>query len=298
VSFLQRKGGANRNHRIAVPALLAPLELLEDLIPIVGEIADLAEIAATPAIIQGCVKGIEKEGKAEFKVFGKKHTLSMGEPSEKPEDRPPKTSHDSAKTSSKDSCTKPPERRGLEERMDCRKTVTSYSDGPTSEIYDRHVVECPLAQYPQACQHYSSAIRYAGNPEFNPVTCSANRRDRDFNLEGEALARWSKEHKPVWRSWMRRPQKLCQRDEWPPAEFWQGGDGQYIRYNHREDNGGAGQKWAGFCTDWSKVPTTCVAGTEHEIRPANQRLPVTISCRKQVTLKGISRSYFLTFFDH
>jgi chitinase len=63
--------------RIAVPALLAPLELAEDLIPIVGEILDIAEIAATPALIQLCVKGVEKEGKAEFKVFGKKHTLSV-----------------------------------------------------------------------------------------------------------------------------------------------------------------------------------------------------------------------------
>lgn len=43
-----------------------------------GEILDIAEIAVTPALIQGCVKGIEKEGKAEFKVFGKKHTLSTG----------------------------------------------------------------------------------------------------------------------------------------------------------------------------------------------------------------------------
>ncbi|CAK7209923.1 hypothetical protein SBRCBS47491_000609 [Sporothrix bragantina] len=63
--------------RIAIPALLAPLELLEDLIPIIGEILDAIEIAATPALIQGCVKGIEKEGKAEFKVFGKKHTVSI-----------------------------------------------------------------------------------------------------------------------------------------------------------------------------------------------------------------------------
>lgn len=63
--------------RVAVPALLAPLELLEDLIPIVGELLDIAEVLATPALIKACVKGIEKEGKAEFKVFGKKHTLSV-----------------------------------------------------------------------------------------------------------------------------------------------------------------------------------------------------------------------------
>lgn len=63
--------------RIAVPALLLPLEALEDLIPIIGEILDIAEVAATPALIRACVKGVEKEGKAEFKVFGKKHTLSV-----------------------------------------------------------------------------------------------------------------------------------------------------------------------------------------------------------------------------
>ena len=61
--------------RVAVPALLAPLEAIEAAIPIIGEIADIAEIAATPLIIEGCVKGIEKAGKAEFKVFGKTHTL-------------------------------------------------------------------------------------------------------------------------------------------------------------------------------------------------------------------------------
>jgi hypothetical protein len=69
--------------RVAVPALLASLERVEDLIPIVGEILDLVEIAATPAIIQGCVDGIEKEGKAEFKVFGKTHSLTMDEPKTK-----------------------------------------------------------------------------------------------------------------------------------------------------------------------------------------------------------------------
>lgn len=91
--------------RVAVPALLAPLELLEDLIPIVGEIADAVEIAATPAIIEGCVKGIEKEGKAEFKVFGKEHTLAMDSPKTKPTDvpdRPPAKGDNPSKTGDKD----------------------------------------------------------------------------------------------------------------------------------------------------------------------------------------------------
>lgn len=75
---------------------------------------DIAEIAATPALIQACVKGVEKEGQAEFKVFGKKHTLSMNKPTEKPSaTRPPESSHSSAKTSS--SCPRQPN-RGLEKR--------------------------------------------------------------------------------------------------------------------------------------------------------------------------------------
>ncbi|KAJ5501720.1 Glycoside hydrolase superfamily [Penicillium expansum] len=103
--------------RVAVPALLAPLEALEDLIPIIGEIADLVEIAATPAIIQGCVKGIEKEGSAEFKVFGKKHTVSA-------------SNHPPAKTGDKGEPTcKPKAKRGSEIRA-APKPV------PTESIYD------------------------------------------------------------------------------------------------------------------------------------------------------------------
>lgn len=53
-----------------------------------GEILDLTEIAATPAIIEGCVKGIEKEGNAEFKVFGKTESLSLDLCKTKPTDVP------------------------------------------------------------------------------------------------------------------------------------------------------------------------------------------------------------------
>ncbi len=108
--------------RVAVPALLVPLELLEDVIPIVGkiyfveyptiilttvlgEILDIAEIAATPAIIEGCVKGIEKEGKAEFKVFGKEHSLTMDKPDKPTVSRPPPKETDKPKTTDKPSKT-------------------------------------------------------------------------------------------------------------------------------------------------------------------------------------------------
>jgi hypothetical protein len=59
----------------------------------IGEILDIAEIAATPALIQLCVKGVEKEVQAVFKVFGKKHTISFDKPTTTPKPRPPKSSH-------------------------------------------------------------------------------------------------------------------------------------------------------------------------------------------------------------
>lgn len=65
-------------------ASLRAFRFLTDTCCHVGEIADLAELAATPAIIEACTKGIEKEGKAEFKVFGKEHTLNMDKPTEPP----------------------------------------------------------------------------------------------------------------------------------------------------------------------------------------------------------------------
>lgn len=113
---------------MAVPALLAPLELLEDAIPIIGEILDIAEIAATPAIIQGCVKGIEKEGKAEFKVFGKKHTLSMNEPKDKPTDVPKRSDPKSATPTrsadkTKPTCSKKSKRADSPKLVDSPKIV-------------------------------------------------------------------------------------------------------------------------------------------------------------------------------
>ncbi|KAI4089159.1 MAG: hypothetical protein LQ339_008601 [Xanthoria mediterranea] len=145
--------------RVAVPALLAPLELLEDLIPIIGEIefrseiADLAEIAATPAIIKACVKGIEKEGKAEFKVFGKKKTLSLGSPTgNPPETRPPPKSHTSPKTSGTSSCA------GGKKRAPCLRVETQWGT-TTSDILPRTTKTCSGNQYTQACFHYQSVIR-------------------------------------------------------------------------------------------------------------------------------------------
>ena len=116
---------------------------------LLGVVLDLAEVAATPLLIEGCVKGIEKEGKAEFKVFGKKHTLSMGmpclflqnnvnlansrecsdEPSKLPETRPPASSHSPEPTSS--ACNK--------RVRDCRRTSTvTEAKQPIATICEPH----------------------------------------------------------------------------------------------------------------------------------------------------------------
>ena len=267
--------------RVAVPALLAPLELLEDVIPIIGEIADIAEIAATPAIIQGCVKGIEKEGKAEFKVFGKKHTLSMNQPSEKPtETRPPMSSHETPKSSTdNNACTV--KARDLDKRANCMRPVTSYT--ATTTHYETTEKVCVGGRWPQACFHYSSVIREYGRTDFNPVTCSESVPARNFMQGGTATRKWSVEHNAAWRNWMRRPAARCQRDEWPPQHFWQGDPGQIIRYNHLEDNTGAGSLWAGFCPE--NAAARCEPGSENVHTPQGRRA-VTTSCKKELTLKG------------
>lgn len=270
--------------RVAVPALLAPLELLEDLIPIIGEILDIAELAATPALIQGCVKGIEKEGKAEFKVFGKEHSLSMDKPTVKPsETRPPMSSHTTPKTSTS-SCNSV-NARDLElfrRAPNCGlKDVTSYTATTTHYTTIRKV--CDGGSWPQACMHYSSVIREYNNPAFNPVTCSDFVPARNFMQGGTATAKWGAEHLVPWRSWMRRNQKRCQRDEWPPQHFWQGDPGQIIRYNHLEDNTGAGSLWNGFCPEHADA--SCEAGSEKIDRPAGRRA-VTTSCKQALTLRG------------
>lgn len=116
--------------------MLAPLELLEDLIPIVGEILDIAEIAATPAIIQGCVKGIEKEGKAEFKVFGKKHSLTLDTPKSKPTDVPDRTEPKSATPTKSADKSSPTCKKRSKKRVDSPNIVrkTNYIDTPAMKV--------------------------------------------------------------------------------------------------------------------------------------------------------------------
>ncbi|CAK7203033.1 hypothetical protein SEUCBS139899_005762 [Sporothrix eucalyptigena] len=132
--------------RVAVPALLAPLELLEDLVPIVGEIMDLVEIAATPSIIEGCVKGIEKAGKAEFKVFGKTHTLTLDTPKVKPDDvparpAPPKDGDHPTQTADKNGKSDRCERKSKRSETlvaRAKPTQTTYVDTPRMQKLRDH----------------------------------------------------------------------------------------------------------------------------------------------------------------
>ena len=153
----------------------------------------------------------------------------MNEPSQKPTDqRPSVTSHEPPKTSTQSSICNLVA-RDLNRRDGCRD-YTDYTD--TTTLYQTTTKVCRASQYPQACMHYRSAISAANDPRFNPVTCSANAQKREFLGDSPALTDWKEQHTALeWRRWMRRPEKGCQRDEWPPSHFWQGGDGQYVRYN-------------------------------------------------------------------
>ncbi|KAI0124098.1 family 18 glycosyl hydrolase [Xylariales sp. AK1849] len=200
--------------RLAVPALLAPLELIEAAIPIFGEIADIAEIAATPALVQLCVKGVEKEGQAVFKVFGKKHTLSIDKPSATKESRPP----DSAKTSS--SCPKSGKRVDCDNRVhmtEITQIIDHFQVNPSRILCDGSE-NLPLS-HPQACLNYHSIIQH--NAGYATLTCSYYPpliKDRPVSKS------WTKQ-RDLARFKAMIPEDRCSPDEYPPAAICDFNDG-------------------------------------------------------------------------
>lgn len=165
-------------YRIGVPALLAPLETLEALIPVVGEILDIAEIAATPALIQLCTEGIEKGGKAVFKVFGKEHTINnFSKLTVKKTTRElSKTTHTSASTMTtsctyKNNIAKRAGGRACHIKEVKRTTkVTNVAPARTGSFL------CDAGEYEQPCLNYRSvASRY---PQFAVLTCRYKRFQR------------------------------------------------------------------------------------------------------------------------
>ena len=175
--------------RIAVPALLAPLELLEDLIPIAGEIADAIEVAATPAIIEGCVKGIEKEGKAEFKVFGKEHTLDINNPTATDKDLPAPKKHDPPKKSDDASCKKPEKLRKRVHGSGADNIVPPrYDDSPEFDILQSTAKKPP--------EYWRNGMGYAireDRPPSGPVRSALNWGDHYLLIVGIVSVEETKE---------------------------------------------------------------------------------------------------------
>ncbi|KAI2635311.1 hypothetical protein GGS21DRAFT_489974 [Xylaria nigripes] len=209
--------------RVAIPALLAPLELVEAAIPIFGEIADLAEIAATPALIHLCTKGIEKEGQAVFKVFGKKHTVSFNQPSQMVS-RPPKSSHPPAKTSScpvtanqaRDVWRFLPgaalDRCGKRKRKVTEKKITTEVELQTKVNKDP-IVCAGDSNYPEACRHYRSVIN--AYPQYATITCGYRKVD---SKERPVLKEFDIQRKrDDWAPYITNAPDGCSPDEFPPA---------------------------------------------------------------------------------
>ncbi|KAL2066089.1 hypothetical protein VTL71DRAFT_2160 [Oculimacula yallundae] len=273
--------------RVAVPALLLPLELIEDAIPIIGEILDIIEIAATPAIIQACVKGIEKEGKAEFKVFGKKHTLSMDKPTKTVQSRPPTSTHSPAKTTS--DCPRVP-KRDLDKRAPaCNKhkyLVVTTKMNDEAGVASKFVCTYSGGAVPggQACLHYSSVIAGQGRA-YETFTCKYS-ATKKTNRPGVATYN-------------------ADRPLWPPAAFLISNDGyagleganparggadvqQYIRYLDQKENNYAGKGWNGICA--KSPPVRLVSTKEITGRPDAQGT-TTITQQVEAIFKRQTFSY-------
>ncbi|KAG4429506.1 hypothetical protein IFR05_015008 [Cadophora sp. M221] len=196
--------------RIAVLALLAPLELTENLIPIFSWIAEVAEIAATPALITLFTKEIEKAGKAEFKVFGKKQSLTLEKKREPVSTRPPSSSHSPMSTSS----------------AQCKRA----DDGNCGR---------PQRTGPDIYESIDSETIY---PAAISSTCHG------LGVQPGGIKPWIQAC--LQKGWMRSHGADCEADEYPLAAFNQGSlqPQQYIRFNPGSQNADAGSIFTlGFC---------------------------------------------------
>lgn len=185
-----------------------------------GEILDIAEIAATPALINLCVKDVEKEGQAEFKVFGKEHTLSMDKPTATKESRPPESSHSTAKTSS---CGNSAKRADNGNYCDPQfnKVVT------TAIVDDFDAVRNPIQgilcnAFGQACYNYRSIANLS--PNFATLTCAYRRVAQTLRPSSKT---YSAQHRTaLWDKLITDlPVGGCSPDEFPPAVMADVNDG-------------------------------------------------------------------------
>lgn len=91
--------------RIIVPAVMGVAEVAEDIVPVGGEIADAAEIAATPEIVDACSNGINK---ALGPLEKGKGAVKPRKPEQPAQSREPTKSHSSAPQSRKPTETRAP----------------------------------------------------------------------------------------------------------------------------------------------------------------------------------------------
>lgn len=278
---------------------------------------DLVEIAATPAIIQACVKGIEKEGKAEFKVFGKKHTLSMDKPTKPVTSRPPASTHSPAKTSS--NCPRIPkrdlEKRALDKRAPAcvNEKYVTVTTKISDEAGPKDKFVCTYSGGPrpggQACLHYSSVIAAHGQA-YETFTCkySATKVTKRPGVAEYNVDRPNTriiDGNVVTLGWFQDIQgKACQRDEWPPAAFLIANDGyiglegaqarngvdvqQYIRLLDSQENNYAGKAWNGIC---AKSPPVRYINTKEVKDKPDAKGTTTITRSVEAVFKRQTYSY-------
>ncbi|KAK7977144.1 hypothetical protein PG988_004634 [Apiospora saccharicola] len=214
-------------------------------------------------------------------------TTTTSSPAPTTTNSPTTTTASSTKTESDDICEiqkrAPPGNNMLVEKqllgdaessLDCmarpRTMHLTKTKQPIGSYHVTHPMTCSR-KFAQACYHYRIHAATKSMTEFACAETKSNYRSPNpHKLKGEATAEWgvtaivrrAGKHQHFWawaQGWIPResPHKQdgqCERDEWPPAYFWPGdvyakknNMVQRVRMNHKDDNGGAGGMFSGFC---------------------------------------------------
>ncbi|KAH8898727.1 hypothetical protein GQ53DRAFT_836793 [Thozetella sp. PMI_491] len=131
--------------------------------------------------------------------------------------------------------------------------ITSLTYRPAPIHIGKHCDQ----KWSQACFHYSSVMRVS--PQWSTLTCPQEAATTAYRLEAAATGSWSAQHTGAdWTDKDNRGEKICERDEFPPAYvlnrkdpawLYAGQDkrGQSIRWIPADENRSAGAMWKGTC---------------------------------------------------
>lgn len=149
---------------------------------------------------------------------------------------------------------------------------------------------CNAGAFKQPCLHYNSVVR--GNPDYDTLPCYTT---SPANFVRPAVRLWSIQHVDGWRKAIDPlPSGGCQADEWPPANFWQGNNGQqWIRYIPGNENRGAGQLWNKLCPKKASFSTENDARDKWITNKKGNLETVTIKC----TVSWTRRTMFMDFIN-